>query len=233
MISSLPIINLFLKHKFLMPLTRPLHNTTENILADKILEMDEETRNRLAAKKHSLQAQQEVIAQSRLLADWWFPTLELVQNAGVEWRLEYFAAHGVEQSAHWTTLLKQMPWSKFPPEKFPLIEPPLYVHEGVMAAFPGTHPLRYQPNLASRAGTANADDQEMLNDAAQQLGITDEYVYFFFMRLSPVIQLRFTDLVALAVKGLFEVPEDICIAPSDLSWLIFRSLEGEWQYGPK
>ena len=216
-----------------MPLTRPLHNKTENILADKILEMDEETRNRLAAKKHSLRAQQEVIAQSSLLADWWFPTLELVQNAGVAWRLEYFAAPAVEQLDHWTTQLKQMPWSKYLPEKFPLIEQPLYVHEGVMAAFRGTHPLRYQPNLASRATTANADDQKILTEAAQQLGITDDYVYLFFIRLSPVIQLPFTDLAALTVKGLFEVPEDICIAPSDFSWLIFRSLEGEWQYGPK
>lgn len=216
-----------------MPLTRALHNTTENILADKILEMDEETRNRLAAKKHSLQAQQEVIAQSSLLADWWLPTVELVQNAGVEWRLEYLTVAAPDQYPYWTKQLQQMPWEKFPPEKMLVFTPSAYVHESVTASFPGTHPLRYVPQLEHESSKENGSDRQTLIEAAQQMGIGDQPVHFFFMRLSPVLQLGFTDLVALAGEGILEVPEDICIAPADLSWLIFRSLEGGWQYGRK
>lgn len=195
--------------------------------------MDEEARNRLAEKKQSIQAKQEVTAQSRLLADWWLPTLGLVQDAGVEWRLEYLTAASGEQLSNWAAQLQQMPWAKFSSEKLLVFAPSPSVHERVAASFSGTHSLRYLPQLASGPSTDNSGGQQILKETAQQLGIGDQPVFFFFMRLSPVLQLRFDDLVLLAGRGIFDVPEDLCIAPVDLSWLIFRSLEGEWQYEQK
>lgn len=195
--------------------------------------MDEETRNRLAIKKQSAQEKQEVAAQSRLLADWWLPTLELVQNAGIEWRLEYLTTAGDDQLSHWAMQLQQMPWAKFPIEKLLVFAPSPYVHESVATFFPGTHPLRYLPQLASGPATENSGGQQILKEAAQQMGIGDQPVFFFFMRLSAVLQLRFDDLVTLAAQGIFDAPEDSCVAPADYSWLVFRSLEGEWQYGKR
>ncbi|MDP3129310.1 MAG: hypothetical protein Q8M81_12505 [Sediminibacterium sp.] len=194
--------------------------------------MQEADRERLEEKKKQAQAQQEVMAQSQQLASWWLPILDLVLQQQYPWQLAYFTCATGYAFTHWEKQLQSDPWVGVAGDRLVIKEQSsLYVHDGVTEHFPGHHPLRYEPKLPFTPGLSNASDPEILTAAFQQLGLTDGEVYFFCMRLSPVLLLRFSDLVLLAGKGLLDLPEDICIAATDYSWLIFRSLEGEWQYG--
>ncbi|HEY1019360.1 MAG TPA: hypothetical protein VGE25_10195 [Sediminibacterium sp.] len=194
--------------------------------------MQEADRERLAEKKKQVQAQQEVVTQSQLLASWWLPVLDLVLQQQCPWQLEYFTCATGYAFDHWQKQLRSDPWLRAGTDRLIVKQHhSLYVHDGITEHFAGHHPLRYEPKLDFTPGVTEAPDTEILTAAFQQLALSDEQVYFFCMRLSPVLLLRFSDLVQLAGKGLLDLPEDICIAATDYSWLIFRSLEGEWQYG--
>ena len=196
--------------------------------------MDEASRQRLVEKKKWVQAQQEVITQSKQLADWWLPALQLVRQSGIEWKLEYFNCITGLSYTHWQNQLQHEPWLSAEPHKLILKEQAsFYVHENVLKHFPNHHPLRYLPQLSFTPSLSSNTDQQVLTEAFQRLGLKDEPVYFFFMRLPPVLVLQFSDLVKLAGNGLLPSLEDICITPANYNWLTFRSLEDEWQFGKR
>ena len=196
--------------------------------------MNEADRRRLSEKKNQVQAKQVVAEQSSQLAKWWLPTLQLIRQQGIEWQLEYFTCATGLHYTHWQNQLQQNPWLSAEPEKLLVHDRDLlYVHDEILTRYPGHNPLRYFPKLSFTPDLYSTTDQQVLTEAFQKLGLKDGPVYVFFMRLQPVLVLRFSDLVTLVGKGLFDLIEDICITPANYNWLIFRSLEEEWQFGHK
>jgi hypothetical protein len=196
--------------------------------------MNETDRQRLEEKKKQVQAQQQVKAQSERLAAGWLPTLQLIQQKRIAWRLEYFICTTGLTYTHWKMQLGREPWQSAEPNKLLLLEKDeVYVHNELVDHYPNHHPLRYVPELQYTPGENSWSEKEILTEAFEKLGFPDQPVYFFCMRLPPVLILRFSDIIKLAGEGLLKELEDICITPVDYSWLIFRSLEDEWQFGYK
>jgi hypothetical protein len=100
------------------------------------------------------------------------------------------------------------------------------------ALFPSSLLLRYMPALTTHVAW-ETDSALMLSQAAKTLTIpSEEEVYFFYTRFTPVLRLPFSSIGLLREEEIMN-PEDLCIMALDGSWLIFRSLENEWTWGYK
>lgn len=109
-----------------------------------------------------------------------------------------------------------------------------YVHEKVEHIFPSSLQLRYLPQLPNYEKTFGLRSEAFLK-AVNSLGLSDETVYFFYCKYSPVIKLKLNDLQQhiTAFLDTEMVANDVCIVPLDYRWLIFGSIEDDWGWGFK
>ncbi len=64
-----------------------------------------------------------------------------------------------------------------------------------------------------------------------KLNLSNQPIYLFFVRMSPVIKMDLFDLALIASNDILPDHEDMAIMAIDGSWLIFKSLEQEWVFG--
>lgn len=94
--------------------------------------------------------------------------------------------------------------------------------------YPGTLPLRYQPDLPDIAKECS----DGLRQSAEYLGLEEGTVYMVFLSYLILFEISLTDLLLLENPEIFEAPgEDICIFPKDYSWLITCTIEEDWFAG--
>lgn len=193
--------------------------------------MNDSQSENLLAKRSTLQNQLKIKEQVSVYIVPWLPSYRLILDHNVSAQIEYLNC--VSSSVHdlWKDALKQEPLSsfEFSPEHIKK-DMYLYIHEKLAEKFPGIYPLRYMPDLPYKINYHESSPEVILPKAMRSLGISNQPVYFFHNRFSPVLRMMSNDVVELSTL-LMEIPEDTCILSTDFSWLIFRSLENEWRWG--
>ncbi len=194
--------------------------------------MKENNNKDLIQKRQQLQIQIRINELNGHLADWWLPTIQLLNQEKCKWSLEYLVCATGDEHGFWGKVLFQPPWNQFHftgevirNEKYH------YVHEKIYKSFPGNHPVRYVPNLSVYKSEKVNNNQSILENIIKILGIVDQPVYLLFARMAPVIVMQLSDIVKLANTELLLSSEDICITSVSYEWLIFRSIEDEWRHG--
>ena len=102
--------------------------------------------------------------------------------------------------------------------------------EQILAAYPSASPFKYVMNLPL-LDECNQDVAAMLKKAQLSLQINNGPIYFFSPECSPVLQLKWDEILQHGN----EIFDDSCISlvfiSEDHSWIIFRSIENEWRCG--
>lgn len=96
--------------------------------------------------------------------------------------------------------------------------------------YPSILPLRYLPtNSTVIQEEANLKTHLKLIIDANEL--KNQVIFLFYVRMSPVIKINLYDLLILNLQDILPEEEDVALMATDASWLIFKSMEGEWVFG--
>ncbi len=193
--------------------------------------MNEQEKNNSLLKKEKLFNKLVVDKQSSFLATWWIDIPNSLKQANAVWELEYLDIVTEHQFEYWIEKLKQAPWDKFSfPETVIQIGNNYWVHELLYSQFPSVLPLRYFPALENFSPGFKRC-WEIFKEISDQLRFENQAVFLFSIRMSPVIKINLFDLIELNFEDIMLEQEDMAVMATDGSWLIFKSLEGEWVFG--
>ncbi len=193
--------------------------------------MNEQDKNNSLLKKERLFNKIAVEKQSSFLATWWIEVANSIKEAGLNWSLEYLEVVMQQQYDNWIEKLNQDPWSSFSfSESVIQIGDKYWVHEMLYLKYPSILPLRYLPaNSTVIQEEANLKIQlKAIIDANE---LKNQVIFLFYVRMSPVIKINLTDLLQLNLEEILPEQEDVALMATDASWLIFKSMEGEWVFG--
>ncbi|MBT9483934.1 hypothetical protein [Sediminibacterium sp.] len=193
--------------------------------------MNEQERNSSLLKKERLINKLAVDQQSSFLATWWIEIANLIKEAGVNWNLEYLEVVNQNQYDFWIEQLKREPWANFSFPDSVIQQGNIYwVHELFYSNYPSSLPLRYLPKL-EKWPINSSDNGATLKEIIAKLNMSNQPIYLFFVRMSPVIKMDLFDLALIASNDIMPDQEDTAIMAIDGSWVIFKSLEQEWVFG--
>jgi len=193
--------------------------------------MNEQERNSSLLKKERLVNKLAVDEQSSFLVTWWFEIANSIKEAGFDWSLEYLEVVNQKKYDFWVEKLKQDPWANFSfPDSLIHKGDCYWVHELFYSNYPSSLPLRYLPKLEKWPINCS-DNGETLKEITAKLNLSNQPIYLFFVRMSPVIKMDLFDLASIASNDIMPDHEDTAIMAIDGSWVIFKSLEQEWVFG--
>ena len=193
--------------------------------------MNEQEKHMLLMKKQRLLNKIAVDEQSSFLVTWWIEVANSIKEAGFDCSLEYLEVVIQEEYDFWIEKLKQAPWANL---SFPVsviqIGNGYWVQEQLFSKYPSILPLRYLPNFPIKPNYKN-DSTKMLKEIIDENNLKSQVIFLFYVRMSPVIKINLTDLLQLNLEEVLPEHEDVAVMARDGSWLIFKSLEGEWVFG--
>ncbi len=193
--------------------------------------MNEQERNSSLLKKERLANKLAVDQQSSFLATWWIEIANVIKEAGVNWNLEYLEVVNQNQYDFWIEQLKRDPWANFSfPDTVIHKGDHYWVHELFYSNYPSSLPLRYLPKLEKWL-TNSSDNGATLKEIMAKLNLSNQPIFLFFVRMSPIVKMELFDLASIATNDIIPDHEDTAIMALDGSWLIFKSLEQEWVFG--
>jgi len=193
--------------------------------------MNEEEKNNSLLKKERLFNKLEIDKKSSFLNTWWLEIANSLKQANCIWELEYLDVISQNQYDYWLEKLKLEPWSKFSFSETVIQKGNSYwVHEMLYSKYPSVLPLRYLPAL-EKFSSRSKSSLEILKEISAQLMLDNQAAFLFYIRMSPVIKINLFDLVGFNFEDMVLEHEDMAIMAIDASWLIFKSLEGEWVFG--
>ncbi len=192
--------------------------------------MNEQEKHMLLMKKQRLLNKIAVDEQSSFLVTWWLDIANLINRTGYKWELEYLDVVTENQWQYWIDKLAQEPWSNFPFSNTIILKGELYwVHEMLYLKYPSTLQLRYLP-ASSTIIKEEYDLKKILKAIIDENNLKSQVIFLFYVRMSPVIKINLTDLLQLNLEEILPEHEDVAVMAIDGSWLIFKSLEGEWVF---
>lgn len=193
--------------------------------------MNKEQIEKREVKKQQLKDKLAVDQQSSFLATWWIEIANSIKETKIEWSLEYLEVVNQNQYYFWMGILKQEPWIGFSfPDTVIHKGDRYWVHELFYSNYPSSLPLRYLPRLEKWL-TNRSDNGATFKEILAKLNLSNQTIYLFFVRMSPVIKMDLFDLALIASNDILPDHEDMAIMAIDGSWLIFKSLEQEWVFG--
>lgn len=193
--------------------------------------MNEQERNSSLLKKERLINKLAVDQQSSFLVTWWFDIANSIKEAGFDWSLEYLEVANQQQYEFWMEKLKQDPWAGFSfPDSVIQQGDSYWVHELFYSNYPSSLLLRYLPKLG-KWPTNCSDNGATLKEIMAKLNLSNQPIYLFFVRMSPVVKMELFDLASIVSNDIIPDHEDTAIMAIDGSWVIFKSLEQEWVFG--
>jgi hypothetical protein len=193
--------------------------------------MNEQEKQKLLLKKQQILDNIAIEKQSSFLATWWIEVANSIKEAGLNWSLEYFEIVMQQQYDIWIEKLNQDPWSSFSfSESVIQIGDKYWVHEMLYLNYPSILPLRYLP-ANSTVIQEDANLKIHLKAIIDANELKNQVIFLFYVRMSPVIKINLYDLLILNLQDILPEQEDVAIMAVDASWLIFKSMEGEWVFG--
>ncbi len=193
--------------------------------------MNEQEKHMLLMKKQRLLNKIAVDEQSSFLVTWWLDIANLINRTGYKWELEYLDVVTENQWQYWIDKLAQEPWSNFSFSNTIILKGELYwVHEMLYLKYPSTLQLRYLP-ASSTIIKEEYDLKKIIKAIIDENNLKSQVIFLFYVRMSPVIKINLTDLLQLNLEEILPEHEDVAVMAIDGSWLIFKSLEGEWVFG--
>ncbi len=193
--------------------------------------MNEQEKHMLLMKKQRLLNKIAVDEQSSFLVTWWLDIANLINRTGYKWELEYLDVVTENQWQYWIDKLAQEPWSNFSFSNTIILKGELYwVHEMLYLKYPSTLQLRYLP-ASSTTIKEEYDLKKIIKAIIDENNLKSQVIFLFYVRMSPVIKINLTDLLQLNLEEILPEHEDVAVMAIDGSWLIFKSLEGEWVFG--
>ncbi|MDP3394732.1 hypothetical protein [Sediminibacterium sp.] len=182
-------------------------------------------------KKERLFNKIAVDKQSSFLVTWWLAIAQLLKDGNCVWELEYLDVIADSQYEFWIEKLNQDPWSSFSFSRSVIqIGDKYWVHEMLYLKYPSMLPLRYLPDLEKFCSKSN-DYIGVFKEIIARLLLNNQAVFLFYIRMNPVIKINLYDLLILNLEAILPEEEDVAIMAIDGSWLIFKSMEGEWVFG--
>jgi hypothetical protein len=193
--------------------------------------MNEQEKHMLLIKKQRQLNKIAVDEQSSFLATWCIEVANSINETQIEWSLEYLAVVNQNQYDFWIEKLKLAPWKSFSfPDTVIRKGDSFWVHELFYSNYPSSLPLRYLPKLEKWL-TESSDNGVTLREIIAKLNLSNQSIYLFFVRMSPVIKMKLFDFASIASNDNLPDHEDVAIMSIDGSWFIFKSLEKEWGFG--
>lgn len=193
--------------------------------------MNEQEKQKLLLKKQQILDKIAIEKQSSFLATWWLEIANSIKKAGLNWSLEYLEVVMQQQYDFWIEKLNHDPWSSFSfSESVIQIGDKYWVHEMLYLNYPSILPLRYLP-ANSTVIQEEANLKIHLKAIIDANELKNQVIFLFYVRMSPVIKINLTDLLQLNLEEILPEHEDVAIMAVDGSWLIFKSMEGEWVFG--
>lgn len=193
--------------------------------------MNEQEKQKLLLKKQQILDKIAIEKQSSFLANWWIEVANSIKEAGLNWSLEYLEVVMQQQYDFWIEKLNQDPWSSFSfSESVIQIGDKYWVHEMLYLNYPSILPLRYLPEN-STVIQEEANLKIHLKTIIDANELKNQVIFLFYVRMSPVIKINLTDLLQLNLEEILPEQEDVAIMAVNGSWLIFKSMEGEWVCG--
>ncbi len=193
--------------------------------------MNEQDKHNSLLKKERIFNKIAVEKQISFLATWWLEIARSMNDANCIWELEYLDVVTDNQYKFWNEKLNQDPWSSFSfSESVIQIGDKYWVHEMLYLKYPSILPLRYLP-ANSTVIREEANLKIHLKAIVDTNELKNQVIFLFYVRMSPVIKINLTDLLQLNLEEILPEHEDVAVMAIDGSWLIFKSLEGEWVFG--
>lgn len=193
--------------------------------------MNDNDKHSSLLKKERLFNKIAVDKQSSFLVTWWLAIAQSLKDGNCVWELEYLDVIADSQYDFWIEKLNQDPWSSFSFSRSVIqIGDKYWVHDMLYLKYPSVLPLRYLPDLEKFCSKSN-DYIGVLKEITARLVLNNQAVFLFYIRMSPVIKINLYDLLILNLEAILPAEEDVAIMAIDGSWLIFKSMEGEWVFG--
>lgn len=193
--------------------------------------MNEQDKHNSLLKKERIFNKIAVEKQISFLATWWLEIARSMNDANCIWELEYLDVVTDNQYKFWNEKLNQDPWSSFSfSESVIQIGDKYWVHEMLYLKYPSILPLRYLP-ASSTIIHEKGNLKIILKAIIDENELKNQVIFLFYVRMSPVIKINLTDLLQLNLEEILPEHEDVAVMAIDGSWLIFKSLEGEWVFG--
>lgn len=191
--------------------------------------MDQDQTQKLKLKKKLTQDRVSIVNKAAFLQHWWLEWLQNV-NQKHSWELVYLDVTENDLVTVWQTILSESVWQILKSLKNILhIAPQSPVHNLLFEKHPGVLPLRYLPDAPILI--SNEAPAAIFSQIIMQNQITQQPVYVFFVRMSPVIKMDLYDIMnSPDLNELLPEEEDMVIMSLDGNWIIFKSLEQEWVY---
>lgn len=201
--------------------------------------MQSEKRRELEELRRQLQQRREAESYVETNVYPYLDVLEYLNQQAVPYKLVQLMYLSEVWHNHVTGIIQAPPYNKY---RFPVLTPTemedlQWILDHLFNCYPSTNPLRYVPSLpkwADYRASSPDDDRKGLEKAASSLKLSDQRVYLYYLRYSPIIELSLMDILKHDREDLFNWRHgDAVIFPTDLSWLMAFTLEEEWYAGSR
>jgi len=196
-------------------------------------------RQELEERRRQLKLQQEATSFVTTYLHPYLEIMEYLNRHGVAFQLVELLYLTEEQQGPVANILQTDPYVDY---SFPLSRPeqPSGLQDKLDQLFeqyPSVNAMRYVPFLPKFAdcmAVYPGNERNGLQAAARSLNLSDQQVYLYYLRYSPIIELSLGDILKHDHQDLFNLQHgDAVIFPADLSWVIAFTLEEEWYAGKR
>jgi hypothetical protein len=199
--------------------------------------MQPEKRRELEERRRQLQQRREAESYMETYVHPYLEVLGYLNQQAVPYKLGQLMYLNEDWYGHVTKMIQATPYNKY---SFPVLSPSEMKElqgalDQLFDCYPSTNPLRYVPSLrkfADYSVGSPRDDRKGLEETASALKLSDQRVYLYYLRYSPILELSLMDILKHDNEDLFNWHHgDAVIFPTDRSWLMAFTLEEEWYGG--
>ena len=158
----------------------------------------------------------------------WLEYFNALKKAGLQFEIEYLLTTTKEEEIFYKEAIEKVNNSDLNSNLAKVI--PESLHDILLTDFPSISSFKYVMNLPL-LNSYETDTSKMLLASQKFLDFKEEEVYFLSSDCSPLLKLRWNELIVHA-NDIFD-DSLISLIFTDLNnkWIIFRSIENEWRCG--
>src|SRR5690606_34804344 len=170
--------------------------------------MQPEKRRELDKRRRQLQQRREAESYIEAYVHPYLDGLQYLNQQAVHYKRAQLTYLNEDWYSHVTEMIQATPCNKY---SFPVLSPTEMrdlqgALDQLFDCYPSTNPLRYVPALpkfADYSAGSPRDDRKGLEETASALKLSDQRVYLYYLRYSPIIELSLMDILKHDHEDLF------------------------------
>lgn len=159
---------------------------------------------------------------------YWLDYFNTIKKLGLQFEIEYLCTVTQEEESYYKEAVEKINNPDLNPTFVKVISESL--HDKMFSTFPSISAFKYVMNLPM-LHCCESDSKKMLLAAQEILQIKDEEIYFLSTDCSPLLKLRWSELIMYSNEIFNDGLMSFVFTDINNTWIIFKSIENEWRCG--